>query len=255
LSVGARPHYIIFIPIFFLIIIWIKYKKTRNVHEILFSALIFLIPCLTYGIVLALYNYLRFDSIFEFGIKYQANNHHMNTFMPSIKDFIVGLKNNFMLLPNINEYTFFSLTKAYGHRMGNEYITGFLWTCPMIAILIFLPDFLKKTYKENSNTFIFLSTMIFIIVINIIIASIFGMVIRYIFEFSSLMIIVSLIIFLFYISTMEDRTVKIFLNILFVLIFIFSIFINTSLLFCRENFWTHDSLKNTNYTEIVNFLF
>lgn len=255
LAVGARPHYILFIPIFFFFIIYLNYKENGNTKSIFKTILIFFIPCIVYGTLLALYNYLRFDSIFEFGWKYQLNNHNQMHYIPKIKDFIIGLKNNFLLLPNMNEYTFFSLTKASGHRIGNEYITGVLWTCPIITMLVFLPNFLRKIYKENNKNFYLLLVLILTTIISIFVACFYGMIIRYIFEFLSLMIIISIIIFLFYINETKDKTLKNFLIYLFVLIFIYSTFINISLLFCKENFWNFEILANTNYTKIVNFLF
>lgn len=255
LCVGARPHYFLFIPIFFFSIIFLKYKENKNIKYILKSILFFLIPCLIYGTIIAIYNFLRFDSIFEFGWKYQFNPHNQSNIIFTIKDFIIGFKNNFFLLPNMNEVTIFSLSKTFGHRIGNEYITGIIWTCPIILILFFIPNFLKQFYKKNFNFFIFFLTMILVIIINIIVSSFFGMVIRYIFEFLSLMIILSIIMFLFYQDNIENRLTKIFFNSTFILIFGFSMFINISLLFCRENFWNFVTLKNTNYTNIINFLF
>ena len=255
LCVGSRPHYVLFIPIFFISIIYLQYKENKNLNIFFKTILIFLIPCLIYGTILALYNYLRFESIFEFGWKYQLNPNNQIDFVPKFKDFIVGLKNNFFTLPNINENTIFSLTKNTNHSIGKEYITGVFWSCPIIFILFFIPNFMKQIYKENKKNFIFLSTLILVIIINIILTSFFGMVVRYIFEFLSLTIILSIIIFLFYINKTTDKTTKNFLTILFILIFVFSLFINISLLFCRENFWIYPTLKATNYSNIVNFLF
>ena len=253
LCVGARPHYILFIPIFFYFIIHSQHKT--NFKEKFKSILFFLIPCLIYGTILALYNYLRFESIFEFGWRYQLNPHNQFDFSPTIKDFLIGLKNNFFILPDINEKTFFSLTRNTDHSLGAEYIVGVFWTCPIIVILFFIPQFMKQVYKENPKNFIFLLTLITIIIINTIVTCFFGMIIRYIFEFLSLTIILAVIVFLFYINKAKDKLLKKFLITSFILIFIFSLFINISLLFCRENFWIYRTLQNTNYTKTVNFLF
>ena len=255
LSVGARPHYVLFIPIFFSSIIYLQFNEKSSNQEIVKSIFLFLIPCLIYGTILALYNYIRFDSIFEFGWRHQLTSNNQLEFVPKFKDFIIGLKNNFFTLPTINDETFFSLTQNTNHTIGKEYITGVLWTCPIITILLFIPNFLKQIYKSNKKIFIFFLTFIIAIVINIILTSFFGMVIRYIFEFLSLMIILSVIIFLFYINNIKDKLTKNYLKFLFIMIFVFSMFINMSLLFCRENFWSYPTLKNTNYTKTVNFLF
>ncbi|MBR3628329.1 MAG: hypothetical protein IKN42_05750, partial [Elusimicrobia bacterium] len=255
LSVGARPHYILFIPIFLFFIIYLNYKQNDNFKNIFKTIIFFITPCLIYGTIIALYNYLRFDSIFEFGWKYQLNVQDQLNFTFTIKDFIIGLKNNFLLLPTINEQTFFSLKAISNHRIGNEYVTGILWTCPIVYILFSLPNFLKKTFIDNKNNFIFLSALISVIIINIIIISFFGIVIRYIFEFLSLMVILSVTIFFFYFNRTTDKSTRFFLNLLFIFIFVYSVFINISLLFCRENFWFYPTMTNTNYSKIIEFLF
>ncbi|MBR4632479.1 MAG: hypothetical protein IKO48_04080 [Elusimicrobia bacterium] len=253
-AVGSRPNYVLIIPIFFFSVIYLKYKE-KSTEDLFKTILFFLIPCFIYGTLLALYNYLRFDSVFEFGWTYQMNSNNQAEFTITLKDFLAGLKNNFLLLPNMNETTIFSLTKTSGHRIGHEYITGAFWTCPIIFVFFFIPYFLKELYKENIKNFIFVLTILLVAIINIFVASFFGMIIRYIFEYLSLMIILSVIIFLFYINKIEDKLTKKFFNFLFILIFVFSVFINISLLFCKENFWEYSSLKDTNYTKVVNFLF
>jgi len=255
LAVGARPHYVLFIPIFFFFIILLKYRETKNIKDTIYTTVIFLIPCLFYGSIIALYNYFRFDSIFEFGWRLQINPINQIEFKPTFQEFWLGLKNNFFVLPSINEPTFFSLTKTFGHRIGKDYITGVFWTCPIIMLLLFIPKFLKQIYNKNINIFIFILLITVTIFINIIVVSFAGMMIRYIFEYLFLMIILSLIIFLFYIGEQPDKHIKNFFNCLFIFIFFISLFLNISLLFCTENFLTHDYLKNTYYSKAVKFLF
>ena len=155
----------------------------------------------------------------------------------------------------MNTKTFFSLVEASGHSLGNEYVTGLFWTCPFIVILLFMPNFLKNIYSKDKKLFVFISVIICSILINFVVTSFFGIIQRYIFEYSFLIIILSIVIFLFYIYGAEDRTLKYFIHIIFILIFICSIFINISLLFCKENFSNSDSLRATCYTKVVKFLF
>ena len=255
LSVGARPHYVLFVVLFFFVIIWLKYNETKKIKDIIYSAFIFFVPCLIYGSLIALYNYIRFDSIFEFGWHYQINHLNLFDYKMTITDFFIGLKNNLFIPPSINGTTLFSLTKTSGHRLGCEFITGTIWTCPIIFILFFIPKFLKTFYKKDINIFVFLLTIILTMIISFIISDIFGMVIRYLFEYLHIMIILSLIIFLFYISKVKDRTLKNFFNYLFILIFVFSLFMNISLLFCEDNFTICSSLQGTCHTKIIQFLF
>ena len=257
LCVGARPHYVLFIPVFFTSICIINYYQTKNIKHITKQVILFLIPCVIIGMGLAIYNYLRFDSVFEFGWKYQLNALNQYDYHFSFKDFIIGLKNNFFLLPDIDKNTVFSLTSAHElHRTGNDHITGIIWTCPIIISLLFVPNFMKKLYKKNIIDFFFVTTMIFVVFINVFVISFFGMAIRYIYEYLSLMIILSISVYCFYMSDTKDKMLKNFLNIVFLMMFLWSMFINVSLLFCKMNILdVTTDLSVTYFSKVVKFLF
>jgi hypothetical protein len=255
LSVGARPYYVLFIPIFFLSIVWIEYKETKSIHDIIKATVLFLIPCFIYGTILALYNYLRFDSIFEFGWTYQLNPLNQYEYVANFKDLITGLTNNLFLLPDMSEKTIFSLSETSGHNLGVEAIVGIVWSCPMLFILIFIPIFLKNFYTKNINYFLFILILISTVIISIIITSFVGMINRYSLEYLSIIIILSILIFFFYLNKIDDRTTRNFLNFLFILIFVYSIFINISLLFCTENAKFYTSSSGNNYIKIIKLLF
>jgi len=255
LSVGTRPHYVLFIPIFFFFITYLSYTENKNIKNTINCVLVFLIPCLAYGTVIALYNYCRFDSIFEFGWKYQLNPANQLDYRADIKDLVLSIKNNFFLLPNLNEKTVFSLVKTYGHTIGNEYIAGIVWTSPIILMLFYTFSFLKKQFKTNFKFFSLILIMSFTIIINIIVTGFIGMIIRYIFEYLSVMIILSLFFFNYLYSQIKDKFTKSYANFLFTLLVTYSIFINIALLFCKENFCFFPILTDTMYGEVIKFLF
>ena len=255
LSVGTRPHYVLFIPVFFSFIVYISYMENKNIKNTINCILIFLIPCVIYGTIIALYNYFRFDSVFEFGWKYQLNPGNQLNYNADIKDLILSIKNNFFLLPNMNEKTIFSLVKTYGHKIGNEYIVGIFWTSPIILMLFYIPSFLRKQFKTNFKIFSLISIMLFTIIINIIVTGFIGMIIRYIFEYLSIMIILSLISFNYLYSQIQNKLLKYYINILFTIMVAYSVFINISLLFCKENFWLFPMLHNSMYNKVTSFLF
>lgn len=90
--------------------------------------------------IVALYNYLRFDSIFEFGWKYQLNDLNQYGYIASIKDSILSLKYNLFQFPEFDKNTIFSLVKATGHRIGNEFVAGAIWTFPLICYKFYRYD-------------------------------------------------------------------------------------------------------------------
>lgn len=255
LAAGTRPHYVLFIPIFFLFIIYLIHSENKNIKSTIICILIFLVPCLIYGTIIALYNYFRFDSIFEFGWKYQINPANQLDYTINIKDLLLSIKNNFLLLPNMNERTIFSLVKTHGNQLGREYITGIIWTCPIILILLYIPSFLKKQFKINFKLFSLITIMLITIIINIIVTGFIGMIIRYIFEYLSIMVILSLIIFNYLYSQIKDNFTKKYINFLFTILVAYSIFINIALLFCKENFWFFHILSDTMYSDVIKFLF
>ena len=252
LSVGARPYYILFIPIFFFSVLYIRYKETQNLKIIGRTIILFFIPCLIYGTILASYNYFRFDSIFEFGLKYQLNHLNLYNYKPAIKDFVIGLKNNLFLLPDMNESTIFSLTKTSGHRLGCDYIIGAIWICPVIFILSFIPFFFKEIYRKDLKIFIFLLTMSLVVGVTVIITSVFGMAMRYIFEYVSIMMILSFIIYIFYITKTKDKLTKIFFNFMLTIFFIYSFFINISSLL---SIYRDSAYYSRAYFFFINLLF
>ena len=258
LAVGARPHYIFSILVVLFSIIYLKYKKNINIKNIFKTTLIFLIPCFIYGTILALYNYLRFDSIFKFGFKYQINPYEVINIkiniMTLFQDFIATAKQTLFKLPDIDSSTVFSLNKASGHSLGNDLITGICWTCPIILILLFFPKFLIQLYKKNISTFVFILSIAIIILICFIFTSFFGILIRYVFEYLFLIIILSFVVFLFYLNETKNKVLKYYTATLFTIMFIYMAFINISLLFCKENSLCIDS-SSINYVKLIKFLF
>lgn len=241
LAVGARPHYVLFIPVFFTAVCLMNYHHTKNVKFVIKQAVIFLVPCIVIGAILALYNYLRFDSIFEFGWKYQLNDLRQYAYYPTLKDFFIGLRNNLFCMPGYDSNTFFALAKTHGHRIGNEGIIGVLWAQPIIIFLLYLPYFLKKSYKQNKSIFTVVSVMICVIIINMIVTSFIGMINRYLFEYLLLMIILSIVVYIFIYNEMKNKYLKFAMNILFLVIFVYSAIVQTGALLCKENdFYYHE---------------
>ena len=253
LSAGCRPHYILFIPLFvFAVIITESIKKT-NIKIIGRLLLIFTLPCILYGSLLALYNYLRFDSIFEFGRSYQLNEVDWHF---QIQNLFTGIKYNLFQTPIINKiFPVFSLALAEGHSIGNEFITGILYTFPLILLLLLFPFTVYFLWKKDKMISIFLSFLIFIPLINLLIdSSVAGIAQRYIFEHLYLGVLISIIIFYYLYLNTKSVLIKYLLHISFITIYVFSIYINISLLFCYENSLFYKATSNGNYEKLIQLL-
>jgi len=236
LAVGCRPHYVLFIPIFFIIILYLEYSNGKYIKNIIKPVVCFIIPCIIYATVLALYNYLRFDSVFEFGCKYQLNDENLFNYTPHIRDFIIGLRYHLLQIPEIvkDSYVVFSLVgvKNNSHRLGNELITGVIFVCPLSFLILMLPFILKKINKKLKVAIILL-TLLFIV--NFCMACMFGMVQRYVFEYIYILGILALIVFYMFKKYVSNKNIKNILVIFFLIIFVFTMYINISFLFCPEN--------------------
>ena len=255
LSVGARPFYVFHIPLFYFLILFFEYKKNKDIKKILKVSFVFLVPCLFYGTILAMYNYLRFDSIFEFGFKYTLNFENHYEQIPSIKDSLLAIKYNLFQAPDIVQKTFFSLTKAEGHLFANEAVIGIFWAFPLIFSFAFLPKFLLDTAKKNNNIVGIIILMLFVAGMNLFVTSFIGMVSRYFFEYMSLVVSISLILFYYLYSNEDSKLSKTILNIYFVSFFIYSLFMNISCLFCERYSIYYAGTSADNYSKILNFLF
>lgn len=252
-SVGCRPHYILFIPIFYFFIIYIEHIKGKGIKDILKTSLIFLLPCIVYGNILALYNYLRFDSIFEFGWKYQLNHMLQYYYTPTLKDFIIGFKHHLFQFPQISKesYTVFSLVKVTGHRIGNELITGLIYIYPLSIFLILSP--ILFFIKCNKKVIILLFILIFFV--NFSTACFFGMIQRYVFEYTYILTTVTLmILFIYYYNASEDM--KNIILISFIFLVIFTLYINISLLLSFNHLTVFARIESLPfYEKLINFLF
>ncbi|MBO7432088.1 MAG: hypothetical protein J6U02_04255 [Elusimicrobia bacterium] len=255
LTVGARPHYVLFIPVVFFFVIYAEHSKGKNIKEILFSATYFLVPCIIYGTVLALYNYYRFDSIFEFGWKYQLNSHNQYEYIATIKDFLIGLKYHLYQLPeNIkNNYTIFSFSMGKEHRIANEFSVGLIYVCPLSMFLLFTPLILKKTNKNIITIFVLLFSLFFI---NFNIACFFGAMRRYAFEYIYILTILYFLSFFILDKNILNEKHRNLFFVLFILISVYMLYLHFCLLFCIHNSLMFIDKNNVDfYTKLINFLF
>jgi tetratricopeptide (TPR) repeat protein len=91
--------------------------------------------------MLSYYNYLRFDSVTEFGLKYIIND---NTYKTSVSSIIYGIKDFVAMPPHFHEnYPYITLLwdwnlpqdwKNIFWYLGSPCL-GILWICPVIAFL------------------------------------------------------------------------------------------------------------------------
>ncbi|MDO4963812.1 MAG: hypothetical protein Q4E75_06945, partial [bacterium] len=225
LSVACRPIdlliSIIILPyIFSLLIKDIKEFKTNKLN--LFKLILSVgIPYILVGISLMYYNYIRFDSPFEFGYKYQltiSNNSALSTGWYTI---FSGVFTNLFSFPKFNaEFPFIVNYNDVPTFYGYYYIENMLGGLFAVVPLCFIYFGIIKINKENiSKELKILIFTLFIVSIGISIVSVAmsGSVERYLMDYSWMFIIDSIIIFsIIYNSFKHDETKNVMQNILYI---------------------------------------
>ena len=248
LSVGARPQNIFLIPFFLIILIHDEYCLSKNIKKIIETGVIFLIPCILYGSLLGLYNYLRFDSIFEFGYIYMPV--HNQKLYPDIKEIFNGIIYSFFTFPQINLQTIFQLN-YHIHPRVNCGITGIIYLQPMVLFLLLVPFFICL---NRNIKYIYLCVLWLIdFLSNSIITNFSAISSRYIIEYSIIMQIFALAIFIKLYEQIKTKTVKCLVIISFIIILVYSIFINIAIMFNVYNVDIPISIDKIN--NLIDFLF
>lgn len=257
-SAGSKPYMAVYVPFFTAAVFIIEYyrkadkKQKTTLKKTIKACAIFLAPCILYGILLATYNYLRFESIFQFGVKYQLNNANLYDATLHIKDLFLGIKYYIFSAPGFSLNANFPLMRmaiAGGHSVCNEEAVGAVFFFPLIVFsLIMLP----KTFvniKKNKEIMVLLGLLICVVIGNLLVVSLIaGLARRYIFEILYIGVIASLLIFYHIYANATKEKIKKWLGAFFVAVFVITMYIEISLLasylFIEQNL----------YIKIIKFL-
>ncbi len=163
LSVAGRPHFafvcLVIMPA--LLVYLLKYAP-KNKRLMLVGALI--IPSVSIGIILGLYNYLRFGSILEFGNTWQLSTTYMKAFYGEVlhvtkipRNMKLGFYYNFLqpyvvgFKPPYSSLPFHSGIVPIDKDYYIESMAGVLATTPFIALILALPKLIMISFKEKTE--------------------------------------------------------------------------------------------------------
>lgn len=157
LAVGCRPN-MVFAAGIGAIAVAIYLQKSHRTPK-LFA--FFLPLCLT-GVAIAIYNYLRFNNPFEFGVNYLlASATNQNRIKLSADFLLPGLYFFLLCAPNFSpvfpwvrlafRYPFGSPTHSFPQGYFIEPTAGILYLAPFVVAAWFIPrrDALKRTHPED----------------------------------------------------------------------------------------------------------
>lgn len=212
LSVACRPNHLlvslIFVPKLLQILIK-NIKEKRNVTKYIAAVCI---PYLIIGVLLMIYNYIRFDSIFEFGTSYQLTANDMNNLENRLATIPVGIITQLFKLPvTSNEFPFFihqnETISFFGYYYVESLVCGLFILNPINLILLFLIKLKKKIKEKEAYDFACVLTIVSIIIciLNIVLA---GTLQRYSMDYAWLLNIASYITLFIIVSNIKSEEIK-----------------------------------------------
>ena len=237
-AIGARPISVILTIFIFIAILIIDSKKyiynsskfqNFQSSNLIKNYLCFFMPLIIYGIILAAYNYLRFDSIFNFGFKYQFSPNYTLNISKNFYFFIEHLICNVFYPPNfitINPYVIFNNASINNF----EPLVGAFIIVPIIISLIKLLKF--NFFKKNKRIFLFIVIITITSFIYLCIDSYMGSNARFVAEYLSLLLVPSLVLFYNLIEIVNNDILKNIIKFLFLCFIIFSLYVNMNLINC-----------------------
>ena len=252
LAVGCRPHFIIITLFALLYFVYHLKRSDWNPRSIISGATAYCIPYVSYGAFLGIYNYIRFNSFFEFGLHYQINHLKMQELGFNLSDILAGVTSYFFTpLVYTSSFPYFSLTNKNIFNLVhmyqvNDHVVGIFWGIPVILILVMLPLFLRN--QTNCRFIRMLAILMTIIAISILlIASIVGPTVRYECDFAVFLLIPSLLVF-FDLQNRFEGIKQHILSIIACALIIYSITLNFCISFAGD-----DNLLQELHPQLYNF--
>ena len=170
LAVACRPNLLIASLLIVPVLLKIFINNIKNRENILKNILVVAIPYGIVGISLMLYNYVRFDNIFEFGAQYQITVNDMRNLGNRIMTIPIGLISYLFKIPTIiSQFPFAQISydtiTFYGYYWSSAMAGGIFILSPICFALFLIPKIRNKINKELFFVIIMLSLVGLIICI------------------------------------------------------------------------------------------
>lgn len=227
LVAGCRPQLLITALLSFYI--FKDYLKDKNKFKYL---IVFLIPFIIVGLGLMYYNYIRFDSPFDFGANYNLTTNDMTLRGFNIDRIFLGIYYMLFKSPNISlVFPFINKILVETQYMGitiSEPLFGGVITCNLILLVgLFVPKF--KNFINNNNLYkLSIMCNVLAIILIIVDTQMAGILPRYILDFSWLLFLsTSICLFALFnnINNFSEK-VKHYIYLVFIILFLASTLYN-----------------------------
>ncbi len=231
LVVGCRPNMllvsVIALPIFIKLLIK-NIKEKRNVVKLV---LLVIIPYIVVGIALMVYNYVRFQNPFEFGLSYQLTATDMGDLKYRLFTLPTGILTQLFKLPLIQDtFPFIKLQTSpiipfYGYYYSKWFFCGLFILNPINFILILLIGLKKKVKEKEAYKFTILLVIVSLILCTMTIW-VAGTIQRYSAEYAWMLNIASYLTIFMIVSNVKSKEIKKYILTFTIVITIFMLGIN-----------------------------
>lgn len=220
LSVACRPTdllaSLLVLPYFISLLIT-NIRNFKNNKKSLFKLIFSIgIPYLIVGILLMIYNYVRFDNPFEFGARYQLTVNNMNELGSRIFTIPMVIFCNFFNIPVFGaDFPFIlnnnNILNFYGYYYIENMLGGLFLLVPICLFCFYVVKANKKI--ENKNLKILINSLI---IVGLIIAIISGMMggsnQRYLIDYAWMFILAGILIFSSLYNILKSKEAKLILQ-------------------------------------------
>ena len=232
LAVACRPNLLLvslcYIPIIIKVLKEnIKNKNTKNTVK---TILLIGIPYVIIGILLMIFNYIRFDNPFEFGTSYQLTVNDMHNLKNRTMTIPVGIFTQLFKLPvTTNEFPFYahqySTMPFFGYYYVESFVCGLFVLNPINYMLLFLIGLKKKIKEKEAYNYTLIYTVVaFVICILTVVLA--GTLQRYSMDYAWILNIASYLTIFIIVSNIKSVEIKKYILKIIIAITMFMFFAN-----------------------------
>lgn len=252
LAVACRPTQLFVSLLILPVIIKILINNIKNRKDILKHISAVCIPYLIIGILLMVYNYIRFGSVFEFGASYQLTINDMSNLSNRLMTIGMGLVCNLFSIPNlVPNFPFIgnhnNLITFYGYYYIENMIGGLFILVPICFSIFAIFKILKKSENKELVGFITIFTIVGLIIC-IVSCIMAGSMQRYMVDYGWILIVAGICSFMEIYNIYQSDEAKQILKKIFGILTIYIIAIN----FCAGIVSEKSFMKNNNPKEYYN---
>lgn len=230
LAVACRPNQLLVSLIFIPTIIKILTNNIKQRKHILKAFFSIGIPYIIIGILLMLYNYIRFESIFEFGTNYQLTVNDMGNLGYRLLTIPTGIITQLFKLPvTSNNFPFFihqyDTISFFGYYYVEAFVCGLFILNPINFILFFLIGLGKKIKEKEIYKFTCLFAIVASImcIANIVLA---GTLQRYSMDYAWILNIASYLTLFIIVNNIKSKEIKRYILKIAIIITLFMLIAN-----------------------------